>query len=386
MKSILLIVWIDIKRVSKDRPALFWMLFMPLVFATLLGNIFSGLSSTLWIPVVDLDRSELSRVFITQMEAQHGYYIDVKKPKDEEHIKDYWQRGVVIPAGFEDNILAGRRTDITFVKGHESMDRILDMQMCVAHAIALFTKGLAQTGISTRDWSPSIKTELESALNKAQLLTVERKGHDTLKPAPMGFHLSLPGFVVMFVFLMTVSAGGETLVADQRQGSFLRLSAAPVSCAGIYSAKILARVLLACIQSILLLACGALVFKMSLGQSPVYLLPVILCIALFAGSLSMLCGILCQTENQVNLVGITLGAGLAAMGGCWWPLEIVPDLFKQIARITPSYWALHGLQRIMFFDKSYEVLLFECPILLGYTALILAFVLPLLRGLSRVQK
>lgn len=379
MRTMLLIIWVDIKRVTKDRPALFWMFVMPLVFAAFLGNVFSGLSSTLWIPVVDLDRSELSQLFIEQMEAQDGYYVDVKGAAEESHIKDYWHRGAVIPAGFQEQILAGEQVEVTFVKGRESMDKILDMQMCVAHAIALFTKGLARADVCSGPWDASAKSALEAALEAPDILIVEKKGHDRLKSAPMGFHLSLPGFLVMFVLLMTVSSGGETLVADRRQGSFVRLSAAPASALEIYAGKILARILLACLQSALLLAFGIVLFKLSLGRFPLYLVPVIFCLAVFAGSLSLFFGFLCRTENQVNLVAIAVGVILASLGGCWWPLEIVPPLFQQVARLTPSYWALHGLQRVMHFDRSYEVLLFECPILLACAAVVFACVWPLLR-------
>ena len=61
---------------------------------------------------------------------------------------------------------------------------------------------------------------------------------------------------------------------------------------------------------------------------------------------------------------------LSALGGCWWPIELVPETFKTIATLTPSYWAMHGLQSILYFGRSYEVLTLECPILLGFAALL----------------
>jgi ABC-2 type transport system permease protein len=93
---------------------------------------------------------------------------------------------------------------------------------------------------------------------------------------------------------------------------------------------------------------------------------VVVSLALFAGALSVLVGLLCQTEKQVILSGIFCAMILSALGGCWWPIEIVPDSFKIIASLTPSYWAVHGLQSILYFGKSYQVLGLECVVLLGF--------------------
>ena len=92
----------------------------------------------------------------------------------------------------------------------------------------------------------------------------------------------------------------------------------------------------------------------------------------------MLCGVLCQTEKQVLHVATFLAVALAGLGGCWWPIEIVPPFFQRVATLTPSYWCVHGLQRVMYFNKSHEVLLRECPILLAFAAAVLLVAIPLL--------
>ena len=88
-----------------------------------------------------------------------------------------------------------------------------------------------------------------------------------------------------------------------------------------------------------------------------------------AGCLSVLAGVLCHTEKQVILVAIFGAMGLSALGGCWWPIEIVPETFKTITMLTPSYWAMQGLQSVLYFGRSYEALTLECPVLLGFAAL-----------------
>jgi ABC-2 type transport system permease protein len=236
-------------------------------------------------------------------------------------------------------------------------------------AIFRFTQALAFAQTSHHPWDDSSRIGLKQALARPQLLTVVRQSHRTLRPPPAGFSQSLPGMLVMFVLQMVLTYGGATLVNDRLAGRMHRLLAAPVRRFEAYFGKVLARVALACAQAILLLACGALLFRVPLGDHPFFVLPVVLSLAAVAGSLSILAGTLCQTEKQVMLVAIFGAMLLSALGGCWWPIEIVPDAFKAIAAATPSYWAMHGLQSVLYFGKSYEVVFLDCPILLAFAGL-----------------
>jgi ABC-2 type transport system permease protein len=192
----------------------------------------------------------------------------------------------------------------------------------------------------------------------------------------------LPGILVMFVLQMILVYGGTTLVQDRLDGQFARLLAAPVFAWEVYLGKVLARVGLALLQSALLLVFGSSLFGIQLGDHPWFLLPVVLSFAVFAGSLSILGGLVCRTEKQVIQLAIVAAMVLSALGGSWWPIELVPDRFQTIARLTPTYWGLHGLQSVMYFNKSHQVLWSECPILLGFAVGCLLAAIPFARRLS----
>jgi ABC-type multidrug transport system permease subunit len=367
--SLLRIIACDLKRVAKDRMAVLWLIAMPLVMAYVFGSALGGYDMhTTWIPVIDLDHQELSALFIDQL-REEGYDIEVKDAAAQTELKSKWWYGVVIPAGFSDAILHGQQVKVPLVKGNVPADRFMEVQSRLLQAIFRFTKGIAIADVSHRPWDDSARAALKEALARPQLLTVTRKGYRTLRPPPSGFSQSMPGMLVMFVFQMILTYGGASLVNDRVGGRLRRLLATPVHPLEAYAAKVLARVALACIQALVLLLFGAVVFHLPLGDHPLYVLPVVLCLAAVAGSISLLAGVLCTTEKQVILVGIFGSMALAALGGCWWPIEIVPETFKTIARLTPSYWSMHGLQSVLYFGHAYEVLTFECPVLLGFAAL-----------------
>jgi ABC-2 type transport system permease protein len=359
----------DLKRVAKDRMAVLWLLIMPLVMAYVFGSAMRGGGRhATWIPVIDLDRHELSALFVDQL-REEGYYIEMKEPVSQSELKTKWPYGVVIPPGFSDAILHGQQVKIPLVKGNGAPERILEVQSRLLHAIVRFTKGLAVADVSHRPWDASSRAALKEALARPQLLTVTRAGHRTLRPPPSGFSQSLPGMLVMFVIQMILTYGGSSLVHDRLGGQMRRLLAAPVHPFEAYAGKVLARVAMGCAQAFVLLGCGSIAFRLPLGDHPLFLLPVVLALAAVAGCMSLLAGVLCSTEKQVMLVAIFGAMGLSALGGCWWPIEIVPEIFKRIAMLTPSYWAMHGLQSVLYFGRSYEAVLVECTVLLGFACL-----------------
>jgi len=360
----------DLKRVAKDRMALLWLFAMPLVMAYVFGSAMRGGGpQATWIPVINLDHHELSALFVDQL-REPGYYIELKDAAAQAELKTKWPYGVVIPPGFSDAILQGRAIKLPLVKGNGTPEKFLEVQSRLLHAIVRFTKGLAVADVSHRPWDDASKAALKEALARPQLLTMVRQSYRTLRPPPSGFSQSLPGMLVMFVMQMVLTYGGTSLVNDRLGGRLRRLLATPVRPLEAYGAKVLARVLLACAQAVVLLICGASLFRLPLGDHPLFLLPVVLSLAAVAGCLSVLAGLLCQTEKQVILVAIFGAMVLSALGGCWWPIEIVPETFKTIALFTPSYWAMHGLQSVLYFGRSNEVLIFECPVLLGFAALV----------------
>ena len=119
--SVIRIAWGDLRRIAKDRRAVLWALLMPLALAFVCGSdlFIYNRPRIAWIPVVDLDQSDLSRLFIQQMRGD-GYWITVMGPREEHLLKNGWPWGVAIPAGFEQSVLQGRKLKITVVDRRSS--------------------------------------------------------------------------------------------------------------------------------------------------------------------------------------------------------------------------------------------------------------------------
>ncbi len=373
--NILRIAINDIRVVLKDRMVVVWWLAMPLSFVFMFSFMVQDRKDSTWLAVVQLDGSELAEVFVEQLGAE-GYWIERKSAEEEGQIQN-WPRALVIPATFTQDILAGKRVDLTLTKGQGSAEKHLAAQALLVRALIRFNAAIAAVDLTERGWSELSKSDLAAELGKPQQLSIDNKQHFSLRPPPSGFAFTLPAYLVMFTMMMTVMYGGIMLVHERTEKRIARLVASPVSVFEIFLGKMLGRMLQPILQGGLLIAAGATIFKVNLGDHPTALIPVVICLSFFCGSLGLLFGVLFRTEQQVSGLGILSTMVLAALGGCWWPLDVVPQTFKTIALFTPSYWAIQGLHDVMSFGKSWIDVLPECGILAAFGVVITAIAIPL---------
>ena len=57
---------------------------------------------------------------------------------------------------------------------------------------------------------------------------------------------------------------------------------------------------------------------------------------------------------------------MAAIGGCWWPLEIAPDFMKTAAHFVPAGWALDALHQLISFGGGFDAIVVPVLVLIGF--------------------
>lgn len=168
------------------------------------------------------------------------------------------------------------------------------------------------------------------------------------EPAKTGAAYSwiVPGFTVMFAFFV-ISVMARSFLAERENGTLRRLRMAPISPVSILLGKTLPFFLTSVLQCLLLFACGRILFGMSWGPQPVYLIPVILCTSLAATSLGLLLATLVHSDQQVSSYGTALILILSSLSGCFFPREMFPPSMKQASLLTPHGWALRAFDAVL---------------------------------------
>jgi ABC-type Na+ efflux pump permease subunit len=175
----------------------------------------------------------------------------------------------------------------------------------------------------------------------------KEEGAGFLKRGALRYQLLVPSYTVMFAFFLVLTVGW-LFVAERRQGTLKRLRASPLSRTQILLGKFLPCLLLSVAQGLFLMVAGKLVFDMSWGPEPLWLLLVVGTTSLAAMGLALLIAALAQTETQVAIYGTLLVLVLAGVSGCLMgDRSLMPEQMQEISRITPHAWALDAYRQLL---------------------------------------
>jgi ABC-type multidrug transport system permease subunit len=125
-----------------------------------------------------------------------------------------------------------------------------------------------------------------------------------------------------------------------------------------------------------LLGAGKLLFNMSWGPQPLWLIPVVVATSFAAIGLAMLVASVARTETQVAIYGTLLVLVLAALSGCMMgDRALMPEQMQQLTQITPHAWALDAYKELLTVANrkpDVELIVKACGVLTGFGAGFLA--------------
>jgi ABC-2 type transport system permease protein len=219
--------------------------------------------------------------------------------------------------------------------------------------------------------TPVMRAILDRAIAKLQapdVLTgeIDVVDGDALGNPPVGYQYTAPSNLVLFVMINGI-VGAAGIVGLRRTGLGKRLLAAPVTPTQLFLSFGLVPLQLMATQAVFLIVVGALVFDVDWG-SPVGLVVLTSSLILAGASMSVLLGTLFHSENQATSFGPFLGIMLGMLGGCMWPLEIVPGWVQTLGHFFPTAWAMDGYLALIFGGVESTVILPSAAALVGMAA------------------
>jgi len=253
---------------------------------------------------------------------------------------------VVVPPGYGDRLAAGADVQIEVIGDPTTSDeraaasavsevvgaqagRIEAARFAVARSGVSFTAGLDAAAAAT-----------------VRPMTVETTSVDSRRQTlPEGFSYSAPTMLVLFVFINAL-AGGAGIIESRRLGMYARMTAAPVTPAAIVAGETVCALALAVLQSILIVAVGTVFFGVGWGD-PLAAAALIGVWALVGAGAGVLSGTLFRTPEQAGAIGPSLGIAFGMLGGCMWPLEIVPTAMRTLGHAFPHAWAVDAWTAVL---------------------------------------
>jgi ABC-2 type transport system permease protein len=389
LRAVALIAALDFKLTMKERGVIFWIFAMPIVFMVFFGFTFrggGGGTARARLTVENADSGFVSRALVGELRKEPLDVVDTLGAGEEAI------RTLVIPGDFTERVL-GRRPVTLVVKTEEDAN----VEASQAVSAALFRCTMKVVGdlieVESRRLEPpggsfvldggrikgslfelargrrgaidSMRNELDSLCVVSPLITVSPATVGAAPKIPRGFEMSLPGNLVMFV-LMSMAFSGIGITVERQEGLLRRFAYTPAGKGQVVLGKLLGRMSIAGVQIVFLLLFGMLVLRVSLGTSIGGLVVLMAALAFCAGSFGVLFGSLFRNPEQVSAISVITTLTMAALGGCWWPIEVVSRPFRIIALLFPTGWAMDGLHKLLSFGYGMGAIALDVAVLCSF--------------------
>jgi ABC-2 type transport system permease protein len=214
----------------------------------------------------------------------------------------------------------------------------------------LFSKRLAATTDTTQ------QQPIQDFINFTEVSTVETPAEALLLNSVQH---NVPAWTIFGMFFIVISMAGS-IIKERDDGSYTRIRTMPGSFVTVLTGKISAYLLVCIIQCILMLLVGMFLLphlglpQLRIGHSLAGIAAVILCTGLAATGYGVMIGTIFQTHQQSSTFGAVSIVILAALGGIWVPVYIMPEVIRTLAEFSPLYWSLNAFHKIFLNNGTVE--------------------------------
>ncbi len=362
-RQILAIALSDLRRMFRRKDTLVWLLLMPLPYSYFFGMAFreSPKERTL-VTVVESRPDAASNRVVAALEAA-DYDVTTLSSWDEPNPLPKGGYRVDLPPELGTLLLSGAPGEIAVWSRSGDMDATRLQVTLEKSILTLRAETLARL---FRGEKPSLET-LGKPLEMVPI-TVEASDWGERREVPSGYKQVIPGNMVMFVLMAVLVTGAVRLLSDREAGHLQRMLASPISPTAVVVSQFVSLGLLGLAEAVYFVLLGWLVFGQSPGPHPVAVLGVLALMVAAASGVGIILGATLKKAKQAAAVGISATLALAALGGCWWPMEILPRAMRTVALALPSGQTMRALVRLMVWQDPPSTLA-------GYAVYMLVFAL-----------
>ncbi|MEX2623780.1 MAG: ABC transporter permease [Acidimicrobiia bacterium] len=359
----------NVTRLLRDRSSIFFVFIFPLALVLLIGLQFGG-SFTPKLGVLVESPGEQAQGFVDRLVEEQR--LEVVVFEDEVALIEAVERGsvaaaVVVPDGYDAALENGTTVEVGFVARPDGSGAIL--QTVVGEALTSSTlevvaaRFVVDQGLAGFNEAKQLVGQIAPELPGIEVTT--RTVGQSLFPATLGrFDLGASSQLILFMFVTALS-GAAVLIQTRQLGLSRRMLGTPTKVGTIVLGEGLGRFGVVLVQGLYIMIASLLAFRVDWGN-PIGAAAILVTFSAVGAAAAMLMGSVFSNAEQAGGVGVMLGLGLAALGGCMLPLELFSSTLQTIAHITPHAWAIDAFAELVQRRGGLFDILPELGVLVAY--------------------
>jgi ABC-2 type transport system permease protein len=387
MRTILNLVYKDYLVIIRDRGGLAMLFIMPLALVVIMtsiqDNTFRAINeSGIHLVIRNDDADSLGMAIEREIHRSNFFSIhreiDNKVPSEKE-IREAvaagrFQFGMIIPQGATQRIREQVENNVSLLFAGDSTIRPVTDSVLIRLYVDPATKNSLRSSLqsSIREYTAQVESriilnELTREINKHLMLplanlnqmrqetvfyTEEYVARGDKKAIPNSVQHNVPAWTLFAMFFIVIPFA-SSMIKEREDGSLSRLLTMPCSYSTILISKILVYLVVCYLQFLSIMLMGIYLFPqfglpaLVIGGRLADLSVMAVMASLAAIGYGISVGTIARTHQQAAIFASISVVILAALGGVWVPVFIMPPFFRHISVISPLNWGLNGFYDIL---------------------------------------
>ncbi|MEP0263961.1 ABC transporter permease [Dokdonia sp.] len=401
MHKLIASIYKEILLLSRDIGGIAILFIMPLVLIVTITLIQDSTFKTV-VPVkieillVDNDKGSVSEIMIAGLEDTNSFkIIKINSEEEAENLvsKGKYQLAIVVPEKLSSDLEKKINQNVTtiFEKIGLSDSTDVSKEIFSKKEVKLYFDPATQFAFKN-----SVKNGIDKIISKIETQSIYAAfqkeisddptevifdtksfisfteilpNNNTGNTIPNSVQHNVPAWTLFAIFFIIVPLS-TNIVKEKNQGTFVRLRTNPLPYTTVLGGKTIVYLFVCIIQFILMVLTGVYLFPI-IGLPVLDVtgrLPLLFIVTIFAGlaaiGLGLLLGTIAKTQEQAAPFGATFVVILAAIGGVWVPVFVMPEFMQVVSNISPMNWALNAFYDVFLRNSNLIDIIPEITLLL----------------------
>ncbi|MBZ9636686.1 ABC transporter permease [Clostridium sp. FP1] len=350
MRNIFLIAQNMFKLIFKEKSNVIVYIILPIVLVMIFMSLQGPSSgSKVSVGVINKDKTEIASDMLKYLDSTEKFKI---VPINEENLEDKVSNGdvqfaLIIPENMKEKILNENTENIQIIsiKGEDTtawIENYIDMYMKNLMSIAKASNGKEE--IFNKIYKGYSNGELKF---QSKFVTDNAKGTNATQ--------NTMGLFIM-VMLMGATTTSRLILKEKRDGTFQRICASPVSSKQYMISNVIVNLFIVFIQITIVMTLATKVLKYNTHIPAMQLLIILMSFGTVAVAMGLLIVVCSNSSASANSLSTLIVTPTCMLGGCFWPVSLMPPFMQRLSDFIPQSWALGAIRKIQTGGQFKDIL------------------------------
>jgi ABC-2 type transport system permease protein len=361
MKNVFLIAQNTFKIIFKKKSNVIVYIVLPIVLVIVfMGMQGSTSSSKVSMGIVNKDNTKIAGDMLEYLHSTEKFEI---VPLDEENLEESVASGdvqfaVIFPGNMKEKILNKNinKIEIISIKGQDAtvwIENYINMYMKNIMDISKATKG--QEDIFDVIYEGYTKQEL---ILQSEFVTDNTKG--------VGRTQTSMGLFIL-VMLIGASTTSTLILKEKRERTYQRICSSPVSSKEYMMGNVIVNLFIVFIQITVVIFLATVILKYNIHMEAMQLLVILMSFGCVAVAIGLLIVVFSKSSSNGGTLSTLIITPSCMLGGCFWPVAIMPPFLRKLSDFIPQSWALGAIRKLQE-GAQFSDILGNILILLGFAS------------------